>query len=128
MEHPTTTNLEKELIEINLKIGEAEKARDEAFLKRVLADDLIFRRASGQVVNKTEYLTDLQNSANTYDYLISEDVKPMLYEGIAVVSLRVKAGIKRGTSTFEGNFRNIRLFLRRNERWQCVIWFNTSIE
>lgn len=41
MEDPNTSDLEKELIEINVKIGEAEKARDEAFLKRVLAEDLI---------------------------------------------------------------------------------------
>jgi hypothetical protein len=127
MDHSTASDLEKELIEVNIKIGEAEKTRDEDYLKRKLADDLIFRRASGKVVNKDQYLADLQDIANTYEYLISEDVKPTLYEGVAVISLRVRAKGKRRTGPFEGTYRNIRLFLR-NKEWQCVMWFNTSIE
>jgi hypothetical protein len=119
-------DLEKELIELNMKIGEAEKQRDEAFLKRLLSEDLIFRRANGKIVNKKEYLESLQDPANTYDYIISEDVKPTIFEDVAVVSLRVRARGKRGASTFEGNFRNIRLFLK-NQEWQCAVWFNTPI-
>lgn len=64
-------DIENELIELNIKIGEAEKQRQEDFLKGVLADDLIFRRASGKVVNKVEYLADLVNPDNKYEYLIS---------------------------------------------------------
>jgi hypothetical protein len=120
MEHPNSSDLKKRLIEMNVKIREAEKTRDEAFLKTILADDLTFRRASGKIVNKNEYLTDLQDSANTFEYLISEDVKPAMYEGVAVVSLRVRAKGKRMTGAFEGTYRNIRLFLRKNEEWQCV--------
>ena len=55
-------------------------------------------------MNKKEYLTDLQDSSNTFEYLISEDVKPILYEGITVVSLRVRARGKSGTNTFEGAY------------------------
>ncbi len=120
-------DVEKELIELNMRIGEAEKQRDEDFLKRVLSDDLIFRRASGKIVNKQEYLESLKNPANTFDYLYSEDVKPIVYEGVAVVSLRVRAKGKRGPDTFEGNFRNIRLFVE-NQEWQCAVWFNTTIK
>jgi hypothetical protein len=89
MKSSSAGDVEKELIELNMKIGEAEKQHDEDFLKRILSDDLIFRRANGKVVNKKEYLESLQDPASTYDYIISEDVKPTVYEGIAVVSLRV---------------------------------------
>jgi hypothetical protein len=87
MEHSATGDLEKELIDMKSKLAKLKKTCDEAFLRHVLADDLIFRRASGKVVNKKEYLAELQDSANTYDYLISEDVRPILYEGIALVSI-----------------------------------------
>ena len=106
---------------------ETEKRRQENFLNDVLADDLIFRRASGKVVNKMEYIADLLKPDNTYEYLISENVKPTVYEDVAIVSLQVKAKGKRGESSFEGVYRNIRIFLKSN-KWQCVVWFNTVIQ
>jgi hypothetical protein len=76
MKDPSVGTVEKELIKLNIRIGEAERRRQEGFLKRVLADDLIFRRASGKIVNKKRYLADLLDPKNTYEYLISKDVKP----------------------------------------------------
>jgi hypothetical protein len=72
-----------------------------AYLEQVLADDLRFRRASGIIVNKKEYLEDLQNRENTYEYLVSEDVKPIVYEGVALLALRVRANGTLGI-TFPG--------------------------
>ena len=130
MKSSSDGDVEKKLIELNMRIGEAEKQRDVDSLKRVLSDDLIFRRANGKIVNKKEYLESLQDPANTFDYLYSEDVKPNVYEGVAVVSLRVRAKGKRGPDRFEGTFRNIRIFLKKEEKeeWQCVVWFNTPIK
>lgn len=129
-------DIENELIELNIKIGEAEKQRQEDFLKGVLADDLIFRRASGKVVNKVEYLADLVNPDNKYEYLISEDVQPTVfdvqptvYEDVVTVSLLVRAKGQRETKEFEGVYRSIRIFLKNeNKGWQCVVWFNTVIQ
>jgi hypothetical protein len=129
-------DIENELIELNIKIGEAEKQRQEDFLKGVLADDLIFRRASGKVVNKVEYLADLVNPDNKYEYLISEDVQPTVfdvqptvYEDVVTVSLLVRAKGQLETKEFEGVYRNIRIFLKNeNKGWQCVVWFNTVIQ
>jgi hypothetical protein len=124
---PSVKKVENELIELNIKIGEAEKQRQQDFLRHVLHDDLIFRRASGKIVNKQRYLAELSDQNNTYEYLISEEVKPTVYEGIAVVSLRVRAKGKRGNDSFEGVYRNIRLFLK-DHGWFCVVWFNTIID
>jgi Domain of unknown function (DUF4440) len=113
MEQPSAGDAEKELTALNIKIGEAEKQRDEAFLECVLADDLIFRRANETVVRKKAYLEALQDAANTFDYIISEDVKPTVYEDVAVISLLVRAKGKRGPRTFQGTFRNIQIFLKK---------------
>jgi hypothetical protein len=69
MERSSSSNAEKELIDLNIKIGEAEKCRNKHFLKRILADDLIFRRANGKVVNKRKYLADLVKPGNTMNIL-----------------------------------------------------------
>lgn len=128
---PDMNEVERKLIELNTQIGEAEKRHndeDVAFLVRVLSDDLIFRRASGQVVRKKEFLWDLIQPENTFDYLIPEKVEPKVFEDTAVVSLLVRAKGKRGETGFEGVFRNTRLFRKREGDWHCMVWFNTRVE
>lgn len=134
---------EAKLTQLNIAIGEAEKRHNEedvAFLKRVLSDDLRFRRAKGPIVTKREYLWDLIQPENTFEELVSDDVRVTLYEDTAVVSLLVSARFKRPDA--EGNlkekqgvFRNTRIFLRQEieegqdrEEWQCAFWFNSEIK
>jgi hypothetical protein len=118
---------EQDLIELNIKIGEAELKRNAIFLAGILADDLKFRRANGTIVDKTAYLTGVQDPANIFDYLYSEDVQVSVYETTAVVALRVRAKGMRSGTPFEGTFRNLRVFLRQ-PAWQCTMWFNVRIE
>jgi hypothetical protein len=115
------------LEQLNAQIGEAELGRDEAFLRSVLADELVFRRASGKVITKEEYLTELMKPENTYDYLISENTKAVINDETSLVSLRVRAKGKRGETGFEGVFHNLRVFVRREDEWQCLVWFNRRI-
>lgn len=116
------------LIGLNVLLGEAELKRDEIFFREVLADDLAFRRANGTVVTKEEYLTDLMKPENTYEYLNAENIKAQIKDETALVSLNVRAKGKRGEKEFEGNFRNLRVFLRTGKNWQCVIWHNTRLD
>jgi uncharacterized protein DUF4440 len=66
---------DKELCDLARRMGEAEKDRDEAFFKTLLADKLTFRRASGVVVDKETFLKDLRNPVNTYETLESEALR-----------------------------------------------------
>lgn len=124
--------VERQLVDLNTKLAEAEKRHhdeDIVFLMRVFSDDLIFRRASGQIVKKKEFLWDLIQPENTFEYLIPEsNVKPIVYEDTAVISLLVKAKGMRGNKGFEGVYRNTRLFQKREGDWQLALWFNTRIE
>ena len=100
--------------------------RNEKFLREHLADNLVFRRASGQLVNKETYLAELVLPDNTYEFIHSEDVEVLVYdEDTALVSLRVWAKGKRSGTLFEGMYRNTRLFLKKQGKWQCAVWFNT---
>lgn len=118
---------ESGLINLNKQIGEAELRRDETFLRDVLADELVFRRASGAVVTKEEYLAELIKPENTYEYLESENLRFIANEEIAVVTLIVKAKGKRGEKEFEGKFQNRRVFIEQQGNWKCIVWFNTKI-
>jgi hypothetical protein len=120
--------VEKTLVERNKRIAQAEKDRDTGFLREILADDLYFRRANGQVVDKQTYLQSIESPENTYEQNEAEDVTATVYEDLAVVSLIVRArGLRQGIP-FGGAFRNIRLFLKQDGEWRCVVWFNTRIQ
>jgi hypothetical protein len=122
---------EQDLVDLNIKIGEAEAQRDAGFLGSILADGLKFRRANGTIVDKLTYLADLQDRKNTFEYLHSEEVQSTVYENTAIVALLVRAKGTKGGTPFEGTFRNIRLFLNEPDKqpvWQCYMWFNARIQ
>ncbi len=77
---------DKVLCDLARRMGEAERSRDDAFFRTLLAEKLTFRRASGAVVDKATFLNDLLNPENTYDLLESEDVSATVHEGVAVVT------------------------------------------
>lgn len=90
----------EELIRLNIEISKAENEGETDFLKTVLADDLIFRKANGKVVNKSEYLRDLIGPDNAYERFIPEDIMADVYDDIAVVSFLVRAKGQRGMKGF----------------------------
>jgi hypothetical protein len=120
---------EQDLIELNQRIGEAEKQRDETYLSEILADDLVFRRASGDIAFKQDYLKGIRDTNNTYSRLESVDIEPKIKDNVAVVTLRVNAAGMRSGNAFSGTFRNIRV-LRKEPKskhgWQCYVWINTK--
>ena len=83
-------------------MGEAERSRDAEFFKSLLAEKPTFRRASGAVVDKATFLKDLLNPENTYDLLESEAVSATVHEGVAVVTLLVRAKGMREGKPFAG--------------------------
>ncbi len=119
------------LIELNERIGEAEKARDDQFMQDILADTLSFRRTNGTVVNKATYIEGLLSPKRTYDRLVVSDIKFTRYEGnAAVVSMIVDAAGIRDGNPFAGKYRNIRIFMKESNavyRWKCHMWFNEEI-
>lgn len=111
---------ESELIKINERIGEAEVKGDAEFLRAVLADELIFRKGDGSVVNKEEFLRDVPNKK--FERESSEIKVTFDNEGnLALVTLKIRA--------LGSKFRNLRVFERRGDAagWQCIVWFNTKL-
>ena len=117
---------EKTLVDLNAKVAEAEKSRDAEFFKATLSDGLTFRRADGRVVRKKEFLWDLVQPENAYEYLESEEIRAEVLGPVAIVTLRVRAKGQRGPNPFEGTYRNVRLFVKNEagDAWQCAVWFN----
>ena len=120
----------QELINLNERIGEAERTRDAEFLRVVLSDNLRFRRANGTIVDKAIYLDDLTKPLNTTEELHSTDIVPTIYRNLAVVVLSVAVKGMRCGNKLDGVFRNIRTFLdepNKRPHWQLHSWFNVRV-
>ena len=119
------------LCDLARRMGEAEKTRDDAFFKTLLADKLTFRRANKAIADKVTFLNDLLNPTNTYEMLESEVTSAQVFEGVAVVTLLVRAKGLREGNPFAGVFRNIRTFLHEpdhtDQPWQLHAWFNVPV-
>jgi glyoxylase I family protein len=113
----------EELRQVNVDIGAAEKSHDLPFLRRVLDDLLVFRRADGSVVGKDDYLAGLEG--RTYDELRTEVVDLDEEAESAVVTAIVTTRGTNNGKPFGGTFRNVRTFVRTDGAWQCRLWINT---
>src|SRR5687767_4391147 len=119
----TEIKTEKELKEININIGEAEENGKIDFFENLLADELIFRRANGNITTKQSFLYDLKPGA--FHKLVTEVQEVKTRGDYAVVQVKVVA--KRTTEESEGEYLNIRSFVKRNGDWKLITWLNTKI-
>ena len=120
---------QEDLTRLNAKIGEAEKRhedRDLEFLARVLHDDLVFRRADGSIVGKQDYLEAVPT--RTYERLESEVVEIHERDKSTVAIVLVDASGTTAAGSFEGRFRNTRVFVNDAGRWLCRIWVNVPVQ
>ena len=96
-------NTKEQLQQIgNDAICDAEWHRDkDKFLERILSKDLVFRRASGDIVDKGTYLNGLADKNNTYTHLenLAVTIGFNNEENIAIAIVIVKSAGTRGADS-----------------------------
>jgi hypothetical protein len=118
-----TSQDEDELRRLNEEIRNHEFAGNREFFKQCLADNLIFRRARGAVVDKPTFLKDLKPDQYV---MLESTIGPVdVKDNSAVVDVMVQAQ-RHGQEP--GTYRNIRMFQRNQNGWQLVAWINTEVE
>ncbi len=117
------------LNDLNKRIGEMEQKQGEEahlFFNAHLSDQLIFRRASGKVVGKSEpegFLDSLKKPS-PFTSRVPEDISVALLDDRALVTLIV-VGTRADGSV--GRYRNVRLFSRSGDDWILELWYNYEI-
>ena len=105
-------------------------AADKRVFDSFFADDVIYTRASGAVITKTDIMKSLDappppgSPASVYS---SEDVtvrRPAGANGVAIVAFRLVQRLSDGTTN---RYRNTGAFVLRNGRWQAAAWQATPI-
>jgi Domain of unknown function (DUF4440) len=124
----TNTNHEsrinQKLTELNKEIGEMEQegADAEDYFKDLLSDNLVFRRASGKVASKNDFLETLKEGS-PFSSRQTEDivVNPMVGDRILVTLIVTTT---RKDNEFKQRFCNVRLFSHSGESFILEFWYN----
>ena len=129
----TTGELDVETVrELNrrMNVEETRGAAGLPFFRDLLDQTLRFRRASGAIVTREEFLIDLADPANGRERIETMgDVDCDVYENCAVVSVLLQVAGHNGPKSFDGLFRNIRIFHRTSPEspWLLNVWFNDAV-
>jgi hypothetical protein len=98
------------------------------FFKQALSGELIFRRASGEVVTKSEFLAQLGDPSNGYETLRASRPRVAVLSDVALARLIITTKGMRGGHHFEGIFENLRVFRHSDGGWRCLVWFNSRMQ
>jgi hypothetical protein len=125
----TTNNNEsstQKLIDLNKEIANMEQQGSAAtnYFTNLLSDELIFRRASGKVDKKSDFIEKLQ-VPNPFISRHAEDVViELINDRRALVRLIVTTTKADGSKQ---RFRNIRSFSRSGEDFILEFWYNYEL-
>jgi hypothetical protein len=121
----------EELSTLNRAIAEHELRRDDVakeFFKELLAENMIFRRATGATVSKAGFLKDL-SGASPFAQLKAEAIDVRTLDGVedrALVTLMI---VGTNDQRMESRYWNIRLFSKADNKykWRLEFWYNYAI-
>ena len=96
---------------------------------RFFADDILYTRATGQVVSKKDILADTGNPTvpRTNATFRGEDFQIHQYGDAAIVNFRLVMEASENDKPVTRTFRNTGTFMKRSGVWQAVAWQATPI-
>ena len=105
-------------------VDEEQRGKDgKPFFELHLSSNLLFRRASGKVVGKTDFLNGLAN--NPFESGTSEDIAVHVDGDRALVTLIV-VGTRRDDKSVH-RYRNVHFFTQEGNRWLLDAWYNYEV-
>ena len=93
----------------------------------LLADEFVLTRANGDVVDKKQFVSDIETGTRKTDSYAPDDVKVHVYTTAALVTGSATVKSKYKGQDLSGKFRFTMMLVKRAGRWQCVSWQATRI-
>jgi hypothetical protein len=128
MEH-NLNNAETELAEMVRARSDALIRGDAQRMNEILADEFTYTNASGQPITKSEYVESYVGSPDV-KWLAQDmsDLQIQMYGDTGVVACRVHDRAIFHRTDFEGTFRSLFVYVKRDGMWRCVAGQTTQIK
>ena len=118
---------EKEILEVESKFGEAMIQNDAEAIGRILSDDWIIIDPDGGVIDKSRFLDVIKSGALKHEAMDSEDIRVRTYLNAATVTAVTHTWTKYLGKEFTTHERATDVFVKKDERWQCVLTHLTTL-
>ena len=118
---------EQEIRLLEARLREAALARAVDALNYLLADDYTNINAYGHVRDKAQVIADIESGDVSFEAIDLDDISVRLYGDAAVLTAkRTVRGTAKGRDP-SGEFRELRVFAKRQGRWEAVMLQITRI-
>ncbi len=98
---------------------EADKAKDEKALGRILADDWFYLGPKG-TMTKVQELAEVKTRDENIASLTLMDMKVRVYGDVAIVTFRERENSTKENTDSSGDFLYTDVFVKREGHWQAV--------
>jgi ketosteroid isomerase-like protein len=115
------SHVEEELLKIENEFAEAILRNDLEGIGRLVADDWIIIEPDGGIVDRARFFEAIKSGALTHEMMESEDLRIRVYGDSAVVTAVTRTKGKFMRQEFSTQERATDVFVKRDERWQCVL-------
>ena len=120
-------DFEKEILEVESKFDEAMIQNDAEAIGRILSDDWIIIDPDGGVIDKSRFLDVIKSGALKHEAMDSEDIRVRTYSNTATVTAVTHTRTKYLGKEFTTHERATDVFVKKDERWQCVLTHLTTL-
>jgi len=113
-------SIKKEILRMEDTRDRALLRRDTATLDHLFADDMAWTSPNGEVLTKSQILSNLKTGKETFPSIVHNNVQLHIYQNTAVVF-----GITTSRVFYNGSFRNkprrfTNVWVRRDGEWKLV--------
>jgi ketosteroid isomerase-like protein len=112
---------EEQVIDLTDQWFEAQKTHNTDFLRLLIADDFEAATAQGDLVNKAQLLERVGSPNRKVEQFHADNRHVRVYGNIAILSEHTKIGVTDKSETIGGDYRIVRIYLKKNDKWQCVM-------
>ena len=113
--------MEEELLKLEKAFAEAIVKNDLEALADFVTDDWIIIDPNGEIVDRARFFEVIKSGALTHDTMESEDFRVRVYGESAVVTAITSTKGKFMGQEFSTRERATDVFIKRDQRWQCVL-------
>lgn len=112
--------MQEELLKLENEFARAVINNDADAVDGFLADDWIIVDPDGGIIDKARFLGVIKSGALSHEMMESADLRVRLYGNTAVVTGLTTTKGKFMEQDFTSCERATDIFVKRNDRWQCV--------
>jgi ketosteroid isomerase-like protein len=116
-----TGEAEEELLTLEKAFADAIVRNDLEGIGRLVTDDWIIIDPNGEIVDRARFFEVIKSGALTHDMMESKDFRVRVYGDSAVVTGVTRTKGKFMGQEFTTQERATDVFVKRVERWKCVL-------